>query len=197
MEIILTVATVLGGIAAIWYFVDKWRATRIRVNPSPSVTGRTTPGMSSVMAHVQDGSLPSVPTKQDGARAQHTETSLPLEAALEALHDPKTTALQKSQFTQREKGRFVTWTGKTQSVSKMSERAPNSDIIVVLSSATSDPCSPSGMATAVFPHSEASVLAQLHAGDIVVIEGTLSFRTLGYDWSVSLKSSRFVRVITA
>ena len=118
----------------------------------------------------------AVREKQDAPESRLAETALPLEAVLEALHDPGTTALQKSQFTQRQEGRFVAWTGKVQSVQKMSERNPNSDIIVILASATADLSSFPDPIPAIFPFSEAGVLDQLHSGDVVVIEGMLHFR---------------------
>lgn len=122
-------------------------------------------------------------------------TALPLEALLKILRDPETTALQKSQFTQREEGRFVVWTGKVHSVDKISESNPKSDLIVVLSPATAGHSIIPDLATAVFPNSEANVLTQLRAGDVVVIEGTLHFHHLARDWSATLTNSRFVRTV--
>src|SRR6188474_606150 len=102
MEIILTVATILGGIAAVWYFIDKWRVPSLPDNPSPSITGRAMPEIPSATAQTGGIVLPKVSEKQDVSESGHAETALPLEAVLEALHDPRTTALQKSQFTQRQ-----------------------------------------------------------------------------------------------
>ena len=196
LKIVLAVATILGGIAAISYFVDKWYATSTPVNPSPSVADRAPPGIPSSTTQTEMVPPPNTREKQAAPESRHAETALPLEAVLGALRDSGMTALQKSQFTQRQEGRSVVWTGKVQRVQKMSEHDPNSDIVVALASTTADQYSIPDLVMAIFPSSEASMLTQFSRGDVVVIEGTLHFHELAGSWSASLTNSRFVRFIT-
>jgi len=49
------------------------------------------------------------------------------------------------------------------------------------------------LATAVFPAFEGDALGALDPGDVVVIEGNLSFHDLAGRWSVSLKNAHFIR----
>lgn len=225
LSTLLTVATILGGIAAILYLAEIYRKGRAshtpvkagadasdgaRSGPTPS---RERTGASSDLGQVQEAahsadaetlhcsaeetesdSPAQRPDRPSVPDPSHLASALPLDVVLRILRDPGTTDLQKTQFTQREEGRFVVWTGEVRSVRLMSQSDLSSEVLVVLAPAMADRPMFPDLAAAVFPNSEASVLAQVRAGDVIVVEGKLHFSAITSYWSVILSGSRFVRI---
>ncbi|MCH7754241.1 hypothetical protein IH970_03825 [candidate division KSB1 bacterium] len=153
--------TILGGIAAIWYFADRWWAST--KSGSPVDQNNSTPEISTLetfplkpaeaTTHENLNVHPEVskdssssqeafsqsritsPGSVESPESPHIsepEIALPLEAVLEALNDPGATKLQKSHFKERHEGLFVTWIGKVCSVSKLWETEKDSEIQVLL-----------------------------------------------------------------
>lgn len=194
LEMILAVATILGGLSAIWYFFEKFRFRR---------TARSIPSVDMAISVKSGPSLPGVPsepeTSSPGARGipvtefSGAEAALPLSSVLQALSDPRTTPLQRSQFVDRHRGRFVVWTGIVHTVKKMWEHQIDSDLLIVMAPTSGGRESASALATAIFPKTEADILGQVHEGDKIVVEGALTFHELAGNWSAGLVNSRFIR----
>lgn len=119
--------------------------------------------------------------------------ALSLESILGTINDDKTTPLQKSLFVERNSGSRITWCGHVETIQKLWESDEDSDILIILSP-IDDPEKKFKNATAVFPSTEAQILAQASQGNHIFIEGTLNFSELAGNWSASLKDSKLIRV---
>lgn len=193
VEVLAALVVVGGAVSAALragrrFWQNVWERLHSRPIVSRSIEAEGRPnGPATDVPHV--GTLDQL----NGPGVPQLTTALSLEDVLKIIKDPETTALQKSQFTQREEGRFVVWAGKARSVELMYPSRPDGEVLVVLTAATADPLHMGDLATAVFPNSEVSVLTQVHAGDVIVVEGKLKFMDLTGRWSVYLANSRFVR----
>jgi hypothetical protein len=198
--IILAVATILGGIAAVAYFVEIYKKRHPAIAPGDPSGPSSSRGSDAPVVESADvpettplaggetqnhrlgraqTELPSPPPDQVSVPDPiHLANALPFEAVVKILSDPKTTDLQKAQFTHREEGRFLIWTGEVQSVQPMNRGNPSSDVIVILSATRTEHSIFPDFASALFPNSETSVLTQVHVGDLIVIEGRLHFSSL-------------------
>lgn len=171
MEIILGLATILGGIAAIWYFTEKITEKRIN-NPVQAVPESGTPS-NELNADTQ--SPPSTDSEQHSAGSEQKtplhapEHSLPIETVLQVFATNNNTALQKSQFAKRHTDRHVTWWVMVKSIKTAHGPDPNSDIIMV-ASAIEDKKSFPSLAALVFPSTEGGVLGGLNPGIILLFK---------------------------
>lgn len=197
MDVILAVATLLGGLSALWYFGEKFQERRrARVAP-PSIRDADPPTEvlppSQETATPPPGSRPALPNSPVGAPdAPVTDPALPLEAVLAAIDSDTGTGLQRAQFVRRNSGRRVIWTGELKAVEPAIGHGNDAPLIMVLAPILSEKKFPP-LATAAFPASEGDVLGGLNSGDLVVVEGILAFSDLGGRWSASLREAHFIR----
>jgi hypothetical protein len=205
MEIILGIATLLGGISAVWYFSDKLRERRRTVptqlasersapltDPNPAaVTVAPTSTQQNIPFQIPD----EVPYEGAILNGPITpEQALPIDVVLQTIESESGTSLQKAQFVKRHSGRHVIWTAELKNIQPSYTRDPDSDLIMVIAPVADREHFPQ-LATAVFPAFEGDALGALDPGDVVAIEGDLSFLDLAGRWSVSLKNAHFIRCV--
>ena len=143
--------------------------------------------------HTPSPIAPPEHQKEVSSKISSLSEALSLESVLKFLNDDDTTPLQKSMFVDRNGGSRITWCGRVRTIKKMWESNIDSDIIIALSPLNATQ-KLGEIATAVFPNTEALLLAQANQGDSIFIEGTLDFSEFAGNWSASLKDSRLIRV---
>lgn len=205
MEIILSIATLLGGVSAVWYFVDKFKEQkdRRRAVSAECASEKSAPlsGRNASAATISSTSSPKeIPDEMSGKMfvlegLVVPESVLPIETVLETIKSKKGTSLQKAQFVQRHSGRHVVWTVELKNIQHSYAHNPESDLIMVIAPVADKELYPP-LATAFFPASEGSILGTLNPRDIIVIEGDLFFNELAGNWSVSMKNAKFIRGIS-
>lgn len=143
-------------------------------------------------AHKNSAHIKFVAGKKVSSKISSLSEALSIEAVLNCLNDKNKTPLQKSIFVEHNSGSRVTWCAKVENVKKMWEHEKDGDIIIVISPISSTQ-NLKNLATATFPNSEIHSLSQAKSGDMVLIEGTLSFSELAGNWTASLSDSKFIR----
>ena len=203
MDVILGIATLLGGVSAIWFFVDKIRG-RLHSVP-PQVAPKRSASLTDPTAAAVTVSHPSakqiiplqipveLPIEGNDLDCLNTpEQALPIDAVLQTIESKRGTSLQKAQFVKRHTGRHVVWTAELKNIQPSFTGNPERDLVMVIAPQADKERFPR-LATAVFPALEGDNLGALNQGDVIVIEGELSFSELAGSWSVSLDNAHFIR----